>query len=392
MRTAPALIVVASVVGLLTFTERAAAWNGHGHKLTASLAFRQMDPEQRIEIIRILKKHPRFTADFKNPMPDEVVQLGEDAQHEWLFQQAAIWPDLTRDPTPVARNRFNRERWHFINEPVFLSQADRDELLDSIDVNLLKDPPVNNFDDRTMNVIQAIKNSARIVASPTQLESKKAVHICWLFHTIGDLHQPLHSSALFTKHLFPNGDKGGNSIKTQTMKNLHSAWDQSLGTDNDFTACRDHALMLLGETGMTEAAEDAAESLTPETWLDESQKTAREVVYDDNLRTLIANVDRDEGTLSPVPLSENYIKKARSTCAMAAVRAGARIGGTLTLLTSTSTPELAVPSLAAAASAQPTGGTSSNIERRLEALERKIDKLTTAIEDLTEAFHSRRNY
>jgi len=32
--------------------------------------------------------------------------------------------------------------------------------------------------------------------------------LTWLFHLIGDIHQPLHSTALFSTKLFPEGDRG----------------------------------------------------------------------------------------------------------------------------------------------------------------------------------------
>jgi len=53
-----------------------------------------------------------------------------------------------------------------------------------------------------------------------------------LVHFIGDVHQPLHASSLFSP-TFPGGDGGGNFIKlsppakvgTYSSSNLHSFWD-----------------------------------------------------------------------------------------------------------------------------------------------------------------------
>lgn len=45
---------------------------------------------------------------------------------------------------------------------------------------------------------------------------------------IGDIHQPLHSVALFNK-TYPKGDAGGNLLKIKmlngTIANFHSFWD-----------------------------------------------------------------------------------------------------------------------------------------------------------------------
>ena len=37
----------------------------------------------------------------------------------------------------------------------------------------------------------------------------KAMAYCWLFHLVGDIHQPLHCTALFSAEHFPKGDRGG---------------------------------------------------------------------------------------------------------------------------------------------------------------------------------------
>ena len=40
---------------------------------------------------------------------------------------------------------------------------------------------------------------------------QKAIAFAWLFHLVGDVHQPLHTAQLFTVD-YPNGDRGGNEI------------------------------------------------------------------------------------------------------------------------------------------------------------------------------------
>jgi len=50
-----------------------------------------------------------------------------------------------------------------------------------------------------------------------------------MIHIIGDIHQPLHTSALFSKE-FPKGDLGGNLfeiiyLKKKSYKELHEFWD-----------------------------------------------------------------------------------------------------------------------------------------------------------------------
>ena len=40
---------------------------------------------------------------------------------------------------------------------------------------------------------------------------RKAIALAWLYHLVGDIHQPLHTAQLFTVDS-PNGDTGGNEI------------------------------------------------------------------------------------------------------------------------------------------------------------------------------------
>jgi S1/P1 Nuclease len=40
---------------------------------------------------------------------------------------------------------------------------------------------------------------------------RKAIALAWLFHLVGDIHQPLHTAQLFTTE-YPQGDRGGNEI------------------------------------------------------------------------------------------------------------------------------------------------------------------------------------
>jgi hypothetical protein len=64
----------------------------------------------------------------------------------------------------------------------------------------------------------------------------------WLFHLVGDIHQPLHTTQLFTVE-YPTGDRGGNEIcvrVTQTGQpmDLHRFWDGVItpGADGETAA------------------------------------------------------------------------------------------------------------------------------------------------------------
>jgi hypothetical protein len=64
---------------------------------------------------------------------------------------------------------------------------------------------------------------------------EKSFFLMYLLHVVGDIHQPLHSCSLMNKE-FPEGDRGGNSLKinfvnNKEITNLHSLWDSVLDAD-----------------------------------------------------------------------------------------------------------------------------------------------------------------
>jgi hypothetical protein len=68
----------------------------------------------------------------------------------------------------------------------------------------------------------ALKNNSK------GLTAERALFARYLIHMVGDIHQPLHSVALFN-HTFPKGDAGGNLLKIKllngSVENFHSFWD-----------------------------------------------------------------------------------------------------------------------------------------------------------------------
>ena len=50
----------------------ALAWNATGHKIIASIAFRQLTVGEQVAVVSVLKRHPRFAEDFADQMPDDV--------------------------------------------------------------------------------------------------------------------------------------------------------------------------------------------------------------------------------------------------------------------------------------------------------------------------------
>jgi hypothetical protein len=64
-----------------------------------------------------------------------------------------------------------------------------------------------------VNILTALAENESVVKKGSNPE-RKAIALAWLFHLVGDIHQPLHTAQLFTVD-YPNGDRGGNEICVQ---------------------------------------------------------------------------------------------------------------------------------------------------------------------------------
>lgn len=326
MRRLPLTLALVTIAWLCAgFVSRACAFNAQGHQVIALIAYDQLSAETRAKVLNLLRQHPRYEQHFLGKMPEEVWS-GSDAEKDgWVFAQAAVWPDLVRRKSDVVTAddvaRFNRPTWHYVNFPVFLNDAERQILEPSIQPNLETLPP-EDIDYRGMNIIQAIRNSGRVLKGDD--DSNRAVHLCWLFHLVGDAHQPLHSSALFTSNRFPDGDKGGNDIIFRGKQNLHWYWDGAILRTRNYNRVRREAFDLTRHAELVVAGERAAQTLAPEDWIRESHALCKQVVYTDHIRKLVSDAEGREnlGAMNP---PQDYDRTAGATAKRRAVEAGHRL-------------------------------------------------------------------
>ncbi len=135
----------------------------------------------------------------------------------------------------------------------------------------------------------------------------------YLIHVIGDIHQPLHASSLFSQ-MFINGDEGGNLflIKySEEINNLHKLFDSGVGKfQNDIKRpLNKEDLEYLDKTSL-EIIKDFNKEDLPEMkkenfseWLQESHDISQSFIYKGNF--LLNKEIKFDG--SP---SHEYIDKA----------------------------------------------------------------------------------
>lgn len=212
MKTKIKPIVLCIALFLLSFASQ--AWNGRGHMLVASIAYRNLSDSLKIYYTDILKEHPFYAEWIK-----EFGELSEIEYGEFLFMKAATWPDDIRK----SGNPNDHPEWHYMSYHIAYNGKS----------------PIHQPND-TINVITQLEYCMDIVGNEDEDNSQRAIALSWFIHLVGDIHQPLHTASLFNT-TFPKGDLGGNSIHVVTKEgnkstNLHSFWDGLLGTGKSYTA------------------------------------------------------------------------------------------------------------------------------------------------------------
>jgi S1/P1 Nuclease len=96
---------------------------------------------------------------------------------------------------------------------------------------------VQTKDPEPVDILTALAENEGVVKNETDPE-RKAIALAWLFHLVGDIHQPLQTAQLFTVD-YPQGDRGGNEICVRVTQagqpvDLHRFWDGVIASGSKF--------------------------------------------------------------------------------------------------------------------------------------------------------------
>jgi hypothetical protein len=219
MRRVPPFLTVlsafaAALLLALLSPRPAAAWDEIGHQVVAHIAWENLRPQTRQRAVELLRAAPA-DADLASLFPEDS-RPREDRERE-LFLRASTWPDIVRDPKkPARRSRYHKSTWHFVN--FFFEQ--RTPASPPRDLPERGPEPVN-----VVERLEAFRRGG--LGDSTRPAGERALELAWVLHLVGDVHQPLHTSARVTPSE-PRGDQGGNLFKLGTGRNpqsLHGYWD-----------------------------------------------------------------------------------------------------------------------------------------------------------------------
>ena len=282
------LRLLTAILVILT-TTTAHAWNNTGHRVIASIAFRQLDDQSKQKIAEVLRKHPAY-ADLWAHRPTN----GPDAVLN-LFWNASVFPD---DARSEPWRRYGQSPAHYVNYRIPGDQGSKVE------------PLVQGE-----NILNSYVAHLKQIENPRTSVEDKALHLSWVFHQAGDIHQPLHAVARFSKVL-PQGDRGGNEVtfpRGDHTINLHAYWDGLLGMHDAPAAIEKLADELVKEYPREGFADDLKKTDIKD-WAEESVQIALKTVYHD------LDPEITEFTDIPVGYEADAKRAARRRVALAGYR------------------------------------------------------------------------
>ena len=279
--------------------------------LTGALAYYQLrdrDPAAIPRIISLLQHHQAWQMWVDSMNAHSVAPQDRDL---FVFMYAARFPDDYKSMPGYDNARYDPQ--HYVDFP--FKPAGQPS-------------SVHTQDPEPINLLNAFPRHLQVLGDPHATPEARAFALSFLFHLVGDVHQPLHATQLFTTD-YPDGDEGGNKVWVTVPSDpnpwkLHSLWDGMVIRAYSFADIRWAAQALLSQPAMQRATfpELANHSVTH--WARyESYPAAVHRVYRDG--TLQGGTSAT--TARPVP--SGYMSTAHATADRRIVLAGYRLADLL---------------------------------------------------------------
>jgi hypothetical protein len=131
-------------------------------------------------------------------------------------------------------------------------------------------------------MLTAMAENESIAKNENDLE-RKAIALTWLFHLVGDIHQPLHTTQIFTIE-YPRGDRGGNEICVRVTQarqpiDLHRFWDDVITSSANATRLRNAATEMRNRAGFVRGQLTELQDTNADIWAKESFEIATKIAH-----------------------------------------------------------------------------------------------------------------
>ena len=229
------------------------AWWDTGHMAIAAIAYQNLNSETRLWVDQLVEELEEHYPDSKT------------------FIESSAWADDLKRQGVYAYSS-----WHYTNIPYNP---------DSLALPKNAQP--------TVDIVWAINQARNVLESPRAVPLEKARFLAFLIHFVGDIHQPLHSTSLYSEHT-PDGNRGGNDFPLNSIEhnNMHKLWDDGCGFFDKWEE-NDQLVRPLSPTGLTtmvkmaksitrkysESSLNCLQDLDPQTWALESHSLAVKYGY-----------------------------------------------------------------------------------------------------------------
>lgn len=217
LKTVQKAVSTAFIIG--AFAAAASAWDDTGHKISAYIAWQRMTPDVREKVVKLLLEAPEDAqlSTFYLPYGSR----SDETKKREFFMLASTWPDIVRDRNFENRyKKYHKGNWHYADD-FWRSTNGRVEFLEA--------------PDDGGKAVEKLFEFEKMLRDQGADAEDKAVAIAWVEHIVGDIHQPLHTSARVTE-TEPKGDQGGNlfhltpqGTPREKQVNLHWFWDSIIG-------------------------------------------------------------------------------------------------------------------------------------------------------------------
>ena len=268
---------------------------------TGALAYDDLgrrDPAALTVVLHLMGSHPdraRFDHDLQGTPP------GPERDRR-LFELMARWPD------DVRRTPFDHDDWHYSQKIVSA-------------LRWMIPPAFGGAEP-------AFRRELHIARDPGASAPDRAIALCWVFHIVGDMHEPLHAALWMDAH-FPLTDQGGNTAWVRTApdaapQKLHWFWDSAARPGGSY---RQSPTELEAQVASAhpDVLDPAPSDADVAGWVAHSRALAREDVY------LRGALKAGVSPASAPVLSPQYLARARlvstDQLALAGYRIGALIAG-----------------------------------------------------------------
>jgi hypothetical protein len=203
-------IVTALLLSLLVPQTSAFAWHDMGHMVVAQIAYLRLSPVAKVQVDRLL-----VTPAGKRPLIHLCAGYYTAATCEKTYDPItiAVWMDDFRGDSL----NDSYDPWHYTNFKPFF---------DGI-------PERANVGPEPFNVLDRINWSINTLRQGTGRDKRDAEVLGFLYHVVGDVHQPLHAATRYSVRN-PDGDSGGNRFLIKLPPdgrdgNLQFIWDAGAG-------------------------------------------------------------------------------------------------------------------------------------------------------------------